>query len=283
MGLKDDLLQRNIIYFMELYEEASHNGTEATLSLIRSSKLIMLIHEYIKEELIAQGVNPSKIFPKIGQTKPETKLVGFLKEKDQDITILPYDAKPEIVNEGVLIGKQDKIGKEVINKSLSINVRSQLSSIAKNFDTLYERTFAEALNLHLRCPQLVMGEVYLVPLVAYDPDVRGNGQFAFKEVLPIIKYINSFQALNNREANEEGNGYKYERVCLLIIDFRPKIPEIVNDVSILVDEGFLTEEDAKNVSLKGLTIGDFVSDILQIYEKRHGSLGPLQNDPQKTL
>lgn len=274
MGLKDDLLLEKLKEIKNLYEEASKRGTKGTLSAIRASKLIMPIHEYIKEELIAQGINPSKIFPRLNRTKPEIKLTGFLKEKNQDITILPYSPKPEELKDGPLIGKTDKIGKELTNKSLSINVRSQLSSIAKNFDTLYERTFAEALNLHVRCPNLVMGEVYLVPLKAYDPDKRGNRKIKFKEKLPLVKYIKAFQALNDRGAHEESNEYKYERVCLLIIDFTPEIPNIINDVKDLLKEGLITEKDAGNISLKGLTINDFISDILKIYKERHGSLNP---------
>lgn len=58
----------------------------------------------------------------------------------------------EILNfDGILKGERDKYGFEFTEHTLSVNVRSQLSSIAKNFDTLYERTFAEAINLHLRC------------------------------------------------------------------------------------------------------------------------------------
>lgn len=276
MGRKDDLLSEKLKEIKNRYEEASKRGTEGTLSAIRASKLIMPIHEYIKAELIAQGVNPSKIFPGLNKTKPEIKLTGFLKEKHQDITIMPSYPKPEVIKEGPLIGEIDKIGKKLTDKSLSINVRSQLSSIGKNFDTLYERTFAEALNLHVRCPKLVMGEVYLVPLKAYDPDKRGNRQIKFKEKLPLVKYIRSFQALNNRGVNEKRNEYKYERVCLLIIDFTPEIPKIINDVSDLVKDGLITEKDTKNTSLKGLTIGNFVSDILKIYKDRHGSLDPLK-------
>src|SRR3989338_2117951 len=208
MGKKDSLLIEKLKQIKRLYEEASRSrGTEGTLSEIRASKLIMPIHDYIKEELIAQGVNSNKIFPPLNKTKPEIKLIGFLKGKNQDIVVLPEEPQKETIEEGVLIGGVDKVGKRITNKILSINIRSQLSSIAKNFDTLYERTFAEPLNLHLKNKKLVMGEVYLVPLMAYDPDRRGNSQTAFREKLPAFKYISSFQALNNRKFDDEGNEY----------------------------------------------------------------------------
>lgn len=277
MGLKDKLLLEKLKEIKRLYEQASkEGGTESTLSEIRASKIIMPIHDYIKAELIAQGVNPLKITPRLNHSKPEIKLIGFLKGKNQDIVVLPDAPKSEKITEGVLIGGIDTIGKNLTNKTLSINIRSQLSSIAKNFDTLYERTFAEALNLHLRCPKLIMGEVYLIPLIAYDPDIRGKGKLGFKEVLPAAKYIASFAELNNRGINEEGDVYKYERVCLLIIDFRTDPPKIINDIQELVKENVLTKELAEKLTLRGLTIRDFVSDILEVYKKRHGSLDPLK-------
>ena len=259
-----------------LNEEASLIGGESAINQIRASKLIMPIHEYIKEELIAQGVNPSKIFPPVGSSSPETKLIGFLKGKNQDITVLPVNPSEEKIEEGVLMGNIDKVGAEATSKALSINVRSQLSSIAKNFDTLYERTFAEALNLHLRSPDLVMGEVYLVPVIAYDPDNRGNGSINFRELLPAAKYVASFSEINNRGIKEEGEAYKYERVCLLIVDFRQDPPRVINDINELVELGVLDAEKADRLSLQGLTIKDFIKDILKIYEQRHGSLDVLK-------
>lgn len=281
MGLKDDLLIEKLKKIKKLYEQASkEGGTKATLSEIRASKIIMPIHEYIKAELIAQGIDPLKIIPHLGQRTGELRFIGFLKGKKQDISVLPYKPKEEVIEEGVLIGKKDKIGKDLINKAISINIRSQLSSIGKNFDTLFERTFAEPMNLHLRAPKLVAGEVYLVPLIAYDPDVRGKGQLSFKEKFPAKVYIPAFQALNHR-SKESGDEYKYERVCLLIIDFRKDPPKIINDMKELVTEGILSNDLAQKMTLKGMTIGTFVSDILECYKKRHGSLEALKHH-QKT-
>ena len=43
-----------------------------------------------------------------------------------------------------------------------------MSSLAKNADTLFERIFAKSLNLHMRYPNIVLGEVYLIPVYEYD-------------------------------------------------------------------------------------------------------------------
>lgn len=281
MGIKDKLLQENLKQIKKLYEDAiKKDGSKGTESLIRSSGVICLIHEYIKEELIAQGVNPDFIHPPPGCSSPEIKLMGFLKGKNQDIMVIPQSFKEEEINDGVLIGAMDKVGKDVSNKSISINIRSQLSSLGKNFDTLYERTFAEALNLHLRLPELVCGEVYLIPLIAYNPNVMDDHIVQFKEKLP-TKYIPAFRELNNRQ-NIDVDDHKYEKVCLLIVDFRKNQPEIINDVKQIQEAGIINEDIAKKITLNGLTINNFVSDILEIYKKRHGSLDILKNGKKQS-
>jgi hypothetical protein len=276
MEKKFDDLEVKLIELKKIYEETIvSSGRDGIHSLIRSQKLINIIHNYIKEQLVSYGVNPNKIHPKINETKPELTMAGFLKKKSQDICVIPSDFKEEEITEGVLIGEKDEIGKGVLRKSLSINIRSQLSSIAKNFDTLYERTFAEALNLHLRIPELVMGEVYLVPLVAYDPDKADKKQIAWKEKLPIT-YIPAFRELNGRNSSEIDD-YKYERVCLLIVDFRQEKPVIIESSEQLYDLGWIKKEEIKHFSLEGLGMKDFVKDLLSSYEKRHGSIKPLNS------
>lgn len=276
MKKKFDDIEVKLLEMKKLYEETIKiGGRKGTHSLIRSQKLINIIHNYIKEQLVSYGVNPNKIQPPINQTKPELTMAGFLKKKSQDISIIPDDFKEEEITEGVLIGQKDEIGKAVLSKSISINIRSQLSSIAKNFDTLYERTFAEALNLHLRIPKLVMGEVYLVPLVAYDPDKINNKEIGWKEKLPIT-YIPAFREINNRKS-EDIDDYKYERVCLLIVDFRGEKPIIIEDSEQLHKMGWIKKEDIDKFSLKGLGIKDFVKDLLNSYEERHGSIKPLNS------
>lgn len=258
------------------YENAiTTGGRQAAHSLIRSIKLIGHLHEFIKNELVSQGIHPSKIYPPPGVSRPELKMTGFLKTKSQDICVLPQMPKSEIIDEGVLIGKTDKIGKEIMNKSISINIRSQLSSIAKNFDTLYERTFAEPLNLHMRAPKLIMGEVYMVPLIAYDPDKMNYNDIGWKENLP-IKYIPSFQMLANRETDTNSE-FKYERLSLLIVDFREDPPKVITSLKSFIDIGIISRKDAEKYSLSSLSITDFVPDILKIYEKRHGSIRDLKS------
>lgn len=269
-------LKEKLKEIKRLYEEAiKEGGRKAVLSLIRSQRLIGIIHRYIKEQLISFGVSPSKIYPGINRATPELSMAGFLKKKKQDISIISGKFKKEEIKKGALMGKTDNIGKDVMDKGISINVRSQLSSLAKNFDTLYERTFAEALNLHLRSPKLVMGEVYMISLVAYDPDKINKGKIGWKEKLP-IKYIPAFRELNDRESHETDE-YKYERVSLLIVDFREEEPKIVISSEDLSKMGWIKKEEIDTFSLEGLDIKNFVKDLLHAYKKRHGDLSLLKD------
>ena len=250
-------------------------GVEAKNNLIRTQIPICLLHDAAKASFIARGVNPNLIRPIYGEHNDEQKLAGFFKFKDQDICILPNDLNPspEILSfDGILKGKNDPFGKVYTEHILSVNVRSQLSSVAKNFDTLYERTFAEALNLHLRCQKMVLGEFYMIPVYEYDDVKAKDNVVGFKKnrniQAHIEKYINSFSAVNARPVSS-GQEYKYERVCLLIVDFSKPIPKIYNTDEELKKDGLISEHST--ASIENLSFPTFSKTLLEIYESRFGS------------
>ncbi|MEG1737486.1 MAG: hypothetical protein RR137_00085 [Odoribacter sp.] len=247
-------------------------GSEAKNNLIRSQQPIKLLHEVVKSELIKNKVNEQLLNPPLGKNAGELKLAGFFKHKDQDICITPNDINKineKLLFEGILYGTNDIFGKEFTEKTLSINVRSQLSSSSKNFDTLYERTFAEALNLHLRCPKMVLGEFYMIAVKEYDSNAANNKQVAFRKKSNIKKHIEkyllSFNAINNRNSIDT-DPYKYEKICLLIVDFDQKEPKIYNTNKELIADGLLPEKSI--ASIENLNFVDFVSNLLCIYNKR---------------
>lgn len=152
--------------------EKKANGQIAKESLIRSSRLINLLHETVKTsidaELKRQGIKAFSVHPPLGATMPELKVFGLLKAKDQDLVFLFDECKESKIDNGPLAGQIDNVGLAATQRAIVIGVRSQMSSIAKNIDTLLERTFAETLNLRLRLTTLTMGEVYLLPVYEYD-------------------------------------------------------------------------------------------------------------------
>lgn len=244
-------------------------GTKGKESMIRSSTLINLIHDAVKNELINEGVHPNNIFPPFGQSNPEIKLAGFLKQKDQDVCVLPANiAKtPIVINWGPLKfeNKIDPYGFEFTTNSLVINVRSQMSSLAKNSDTLFERTFAEAQNLHMRYKDIVLGEVYLIPSHEYDDTLVSQNRVGFKtNPTNVEKYISFFNSINNRPIN--GENYEYERCTLLIVDFSKSQPKLYQSSAELRNDGLISP--SFEIEYATLAFNTFAKDILDIYAKR---------------
>lgn len=262
-------------------------GTPAKNALIKTQKPIKLIHDAIKTELLLNNIHPSLINPDINRLKKkfnppkrilnrpvklqdkELKIAGYLKTKNQDISVIPRNIEispSSFWNHPTLLNNfQDYLGFKLTEATISINVRSQLSSTDKNFDTLYERTFAESLNLHLRCKKMVLSEVYLIIAKEYDEDSAKINQIAFKHADNIEKYIKAFQAINNR-IDENDAEFKYERCCLLIVDFSQNIPKIYNSTEELKLDGLLPENSF--VTMENLSLTNFIPDLLAIYKSR---------------
>ncbi|MGL5066982.1 MAG: hypothetical protein ACRC6T_04025 [Sarcina sp.] len=251
--------------------ELKADGSKAKESLIRSSALINLLHEAVKRSLASEGLNIKNIYPPLGQSKPELKVAGFLKKKDQDVCVVPSNIpkKHNQITWGPLQfeNEYDIYGQAFIDNTLIINVRSQMSSLAKNADTLFERTFAESTNLHTQYKSVVLGEVYLIPVFEYNETVMKNNEVKFKpKKTNLEKYISFFNALNNRK-NVDDNIYKYEKCTLIIVDFSKDIPKIYNTTQELIDDNLISSEF--NIELKELSYENFFKDILSTYKSRH--------------
>jgi hypothetical protein len=265
-------IQEAVNNFKNLIEDSIlDGGIEAKEAMIRSSKPINNIHEAVKSILINAGIERHRIYPPLGATSPEMKLAGFLKQKHQDVCVAPKGRKPEqeILQEGLLQEEADYYGKEYTERVLSINIRSQISSLAKNFDTLYERTIAEAQNLHVRCPRMVLGEVYMIAVKEYNPVAMKNKRIDFiDKVGAVQKYIKSFQAINGR-LDYTKQDYKYEKVCLLIVDFSQTPAKIYNINTELIADSLMPADSQANIG--ELTWDSFTPSILKTYESRFGN------------
>lgn len=246
-------------------------GVAGKQAMIRSSKPINNIHEAVKSELVKNGIEKHRIHPPLGESKPELKLAGFIKQKFQDVCVEPkgYAPENELMTEGLLLEETDYYGKAYTERTISINIRSQISSLAKNFDTLYERTIAEAQNLHVRCPKMVLGEVYMIAVPEYDSEaMKSNTVKLVDKVGTVEKYLKSFEAINNRNTIEKEE-YKYERVCLLIVDFSQNPVKIYSHDKELIEAGLLSSDSS--ASIENLNWESFTTSILKTYETRFGS------------
>ena len=257
---------------------SKENGHQAKEALIRSSTLINNIHEAVKKsinhKLTEKDFTGYKIHPPIGQSAPELDVWGFLKKKKQDIVITfgPHEKK-EKITKGPLKNQVDQLGREVTNKSIVIGVRSQLSSISNNYDTLMERTFAEAINLHNRHPKVTMGEVYLLIVKEYDKEAMKKNEVAFvNNYTKLEKFISIFNAISHRKCTAKRSSteaYKYEATALLLVDFSQSPVKLYTTLEELKADGIVSKkfkEDFTNLSPIG-----FSDRLLDCYIQRHRS------------
>lgn len=219
---------------------AYESGHAAKEALIRSQNLIMKIHEASKVSIYNQLAGDGwVVHPPIGSNSPELKVYGHLKAKNQDIVFLNQAQKPVLINVGLEEGKIDPIGFEATQKSIVVGVRSQMSSVDKNFDTLMERAFAETLNLRLRAKSIVMGEVYLLPLVELDDKAMKSNIVKFKaKNVALEKFIKIFNSFTHRPNTETEHQYKYDASALLIVDFIRSEPKVIMNSAELLGYGF---------------------------------------------
>jgi len=246
MPVDMQLLLGKLQEMKNVYENAIRNG-EYT-SLIRSKRFINLLHEYVIEEL-KKRVEPSWVVT-------DKKVYGFPKTKEQDIIVQPPQN-----------GRNVSVG-----PIMAINVRSQLSSIEKNYDTLFERIFAEALNLHNRFPYMVLGYLYLLPKVGYDSDAAQRNRVVFSERYNLEKYILSFLSIASRISPSDVP-WKYEKVCLLIVDFESDPPEVMDDMQIFLNKELISEKFAQLYTFEDLTMKDFFDELYKVMMERYYLLG----------
>lgn len=266
-----EFINQQLKEFKRLIEDSIiTGGEEGKTSMIRSSQLINLIHDSVKYELARYGVYEDQIFPPLYESKPEIKIAGFLKQKNQDVCVIPKDIKKEktIINWGPLAfeNKRDEYGYEYSTNMLVINVRSQMSSLAKNSDTLFERTFAEAQNLHMRYADMVLGEVYLIPIHEYDDVAVKLNRVEFKtNMTDVEKYISFFNSINNRKKG--GEAYQYERCTLLVVDFDRENPKLYRNSKELKEDGVINPDFP--IEYATLSFDGFVKDLLEVYSGRY--------------
>jgi hypothetical protein len=244
-------------------------GTVGKRNLIRTSQPINFIHEIVKHGFINLNIDKKRIFPHLKETVGEVAITGFIKKKNQDIVVLPNNIKPtqEFIDH---LNFTDPYGLEYSERILSVNVRSQLSSVAKNFDTIFERTFAESYNLHQRLNNIVLGEVFLLPVREFDDSYSDKNIVKYKELgsrveNQLSKYIRYFNLINNRNNTSE-DFHKYERVCLLLVDFSLDQPKLYQTTEELINDGIVSKDFS--LDLKPLNFDDFFNNLLDKYYSR---------------
>jgi len=253
------------------------DGAKGKNSLITSQKHINVLHEVVKSSLIDNSVNQCLIHPPIGESIGEITLAGFLKFKKQDVCVFPNNltlSEEPIDFSGLFnTGTQEPYGELFTEHILTINLRSQLSSLKNNIDTMFERTYAEPLNLHRRLPKMVLGEIYLISLRELDSVEIKNKNVVYKPFTAsnagyLERYINGFSALNLRNSQRDDD-FKYERVALVIADFSQNPIKIYNTKEEILNDNLLPE--GSTASMDNLSYTGFVEHLLSVYNRRFGT------------
>ena len=86
------------------------------------------------------------------------------------------------------------------------------------------------------------------------------------------KYILSFLSIANRTSPNDVS-WKYEKVCLLIVDFENGPPKVMNDMEIFLNEGLVSEKFAQLYTFEDLTMKDFFDELYKLMMERHYLLG----------
>lgn len=255
-----------------LINKISTKGTKGVTSLIKGSKLINLFHEAIKLDLEQHNINTFCIHPKIGYTKPEIKLTGAIFTKRQDICILPLNIEKKTGYFDIFTHQKDDIdiyGKDCMNNSLTINIKSQLSSLPNNFSTLFSGFVGETINLKKISPNIITSNFLIIPLYALDIKSIKQNQINFiSKQTNIEKYIKTALRISTTNYSYISNNIELnDRLGLLIIDFSQDIPYIFKNDQELREKGIISKDFP--YSYRMVDTLNFITDILTIYSQRN--------------
>lgn len=235
------------IYVKKFLDSYTIGASSNSINEIRSGKIIENIHDYAQDYLVSEGVPDSYIVR-------DRRCEGYFKRKEQDI----------------LVTKSTHSICE--DPEISINVRSQMSSIQKNFDTLFERLVAESVNLHEKYEDLTCGYLYLIPTVGLDSTALKEGKLITKERYNLEKYIDCFLKIAARKSSTDDK-YKYEAMGLIIVDVKDDGSFlIVDDLEYIFSIGRVSREfflEYRN-NFDDLNPFNTMNKLLDVYDSRKG-------------
>ncbi len=215
-------LQSTLIEMKRLYESDPKKA-------VRSQGMIKMLHEFSVRELKRLGISERKV-----DIKTEARIFGSHKPKEVDVAVIHPQAGPLI----------------------AISLRSQMSSIEKNFANYYEGIIGDVISLHGKYPDLVVGQIYLLPRHTIIKDKNGQTR---KEAHDLEKKEPLFLRIANRK-NGTDRIDKYEHLAYLAVDFLKNPPEVL--------------EIPKDPSLR---IENFYDKLLETYQERNPFLDILED------
>lgn len=190
------------------------------VAAVRSQSFIKRLHQYCIEELKDRELDLDKGDLKL---EGEVKILTSHKFKDMDVAVVHPTSGPLMI----------------------LGVRSQMSSLSKNFLNYYEMEVGEVSSIHERYPLCVVGLLYLHPAVSILPGSE-NQTFDFKRA------ENMFSLITGREKPHDPHGI-YEEIAYLRVNFEQDPP--------VLDENFPEREELK--------LENFFDKLLKKYIERN--------------
>lgn len=221
MPINREDLTNTLIEMKRLYEEDPQKA-------VRGRGMIKQLHDFSIRELKRLGISERKFI-----IRPEAIIFGTHKPKKVDVAVIHKEAGPLII----------------------ISIRSQMSSIDKNFINYYEGIIGDVISLHEKYPDLVVGEIYMLPKETIIRDPDGHRRI---EPHDLRKKEKLFRRITNRKDGKDRLD-KYEHLAFLAVDFVKKSPEVLD-----------IPEDPT------LRIEDFYDKLLKTYQERNPFLDILE-------
>lgn len=185
---------------------------------VRGQNFIKLLHTYCIEELKERGLDQNGLI-----LSGEYKVLTSHKFKDMDVALVHPTSGPLLI----------------------ISLRSQMSSLSKNFLNYYEMEVGDVSAIHERYPLCVVGLIYLHPSKSILPG-REHEPFNFNRAEKMFKLI------SGREKRSDPEGH-YEEIAYLRVDFEKDQP--------LLDKQFPENRD--------LSVENFFDKLLEKYAERN--------------
>lgn len=161
---------------------------------IRGQNFIKMLHDFCVQEMTAREMAQGDI-----KIVSEAKILTSHKYKNFDVALVHPTSGPLV----------------------AISLRSQMSSLSKNFSNYYEMEVGDVYAMHERFPMCVVGLIYLHPLSSLVPD-HEDIYFNFD------KAEKMFGLINGREKPTESFGH-YEEIAYMRVDFHQDPPVLDTD------------------------------------------------------
>lgn len=188
------------------------------VAAIRGQNFIKLLHNYCIQELRVRGIEKPGL-----SLNGEIKVLTSHKFKDMDVALVHPTSGPLLI----------------------VCVRSQMSSLSKNFLNYYEMEVGDVSAIHERYPLCVVGLIYLHPSKSI---VAGKE----KETFDFNRAEKMFKLISGREKSSDQNGH-YEEIAYLKVDFESNPP--------ILDQNFPTNEN--------LRLTDFFDKLVDKFDERN--------------